>query len=360
MHALILSIRRVNTVHKIFLALLLLLFANSAFAVCQGNSTTVGLPAVTYNQGSGGTAPGQPLSGWSNVDGIINIIDATNCQYHVWLAQIKDVETPVPGLTYSDGLNTYPIYPTGIDNIGYILMVKDPNATDFGPVTPDYTTTYPAPGTINAPAGIIGIRAQIRLIATGPLSPGIYTLPSKLVAQMDGWAWSGGPHTAGTGYIYFGGTTVTVTGNGCLVTTPMNQSVTLPNVAQGEFTGVGSTPSERSPVVNVSVKCDAGVAVYATMTDATTAGNLTNILSLTPSSTAQGVGIQVFHDGQSTPVTFGPPSGTPDGNPAQWFVGSNPGTATYTIPFTASYIQTENSVSAGSVTGRATVTFTYQ
>jgi type 1 fimbria pilin len=65
---------------------------------------------------------------------------------------------------------------------------------------------------------------------------------------------------------------------------------------------VGSTDGETS--LNIGLNCDPGVKVYTTLTDVSTPTNQTTILSLSPDSTAQGIGYQILFGG--TPVTFGP------------------------------------------------------
>ncbi|GLQ95807.1 hypothetical protein GCM10007863_02250 [Dyella mobilis] len=317
------------------------------------------MPAFSYNQAGTPPAKGAPLGPWSNSGGGQVVLDAHGCKYWIWQALAKSVDAPIPGITYTDGLNTYPVYPTGVENIGYILMIKDPNASGFFPVTAVFTQTYPAPGTIDAAAVVIGVRIQVRLIATGPVSSGVYVIPSKLVAQMDGYAWNGGPYLM-TGYVNFSGTTLTVSTKGCRVTSPSNQVATLPSVAPNAFSGVGSSPAVSSDTVNVSVSCDPNVTVFATMSDATNIANTTNALTLTAASSATGVGVQVFRDGLTTPITLGPSSGTPDGNPAEWQVGASANAAVYNIPLKASYVQTAATVTPGSVQARATITFNYQ
>jgi type 1 fimbria pilin len=142
------------------------------------------------------------------------------------------------------------------------------------------------------------------------------------------------------------------------VTTP---AVTVPlgSVAQSTFTGVGSTSQAKS--FNIGLNCAGGAAnvtasVYTTLTDQNNPGNVSNTLSLTSSSTAKGVGIQVLNGG--TVISFGPDSAVV-GNTNQWVAGQT-GNGGFIIPLTARYVQTASAVTAGTANALATFTMGYQ
>nr|WP_232447339.1 fimbrial protein [Burkholderia ubonensis] len=127
------------------------------------------------------------------------------------------------------------------------------------------------------------------------------------------------------------------------------------------FTGIGSVSPARS--FDIRLNCSGGglgtsTNVYTTLTDLTNPGNRSNVLSLTRDSRATGVGIQVLNG--STVLAYGPDSNA-SGNINQWKAGSvTPGTATFSIPLSARYVQTAGSVTPGSAAGRATFTMSYQ
>nr|WP_175801602.1 fimbrial protein [Burkholderia anthina] len=99
----------------------------------------------------------------------------------------------------------------------------------------------------------------------------------------------------------------------------------------------------------------ASTRMFTTLTDATNTGNRSDVLGLTPGSTAKGVGVRIMN--QSTPVSYGPDSSAA-GNPNQWFV-TETGNRSVDIPLTAHYVRTGN-VTAGTADAVATFTMSYQ
>ncbi len=132
------------------------------------------------------------------------------------------------------------------------------------------------------------------------------------------------------------------------------------SVPATSFSGVGSyggTPQSFDIKLNCSGG-DAGTStrVYITLTDASDFGNTSDMLSLTPASTAKGVKLEVSNG--SGPVKYGPDSSAPN-NTNQWFVTQTPN-GTVTIPLSARYIQTETPVLGGTANATATFTMSYQ
>jgi type 1 fimbria pilin len=83
----------------------------------------------------------------------------------------------------------------------------------------------------------------------------------------------------GTIYLYLGAVTINITASACRLTTGTNTQVLMPTVNANVFNGIGSV-SSASASFSVGLSCDAGVAVYATMTDASNPGNTGSTLSL--------------------------------------------------------------------------------
>jgi type 1 fimbria pilin len=141
--------------------------------------------------------------------------------------------------------------------------------------------------------------------------------------------------------------------------------VPLGNVPRTTFTGLGSVSKEKP--FNLVLECSGGDAgesrgINITLTDpASSGGNTSTTLPLTPGSTASGVGIQVLRD-NGTLVSYGPDSAAV-GNPNQWragtVMGAISGTETFTIPLKARYVQTAPDVTAGIADGLATFTMSY-
>lgn len=139
----------------------------------------------------------------------------------------------------------------------------------------------------------------------------------------------------------------------CTVAT-RSVTVDLPVVASSSLRGDGVNAG-RTPFT-ITLNCRrTDVPVYITMTDATTPGNRSDVLTLTPASTATGVGIRILNPA-SAPVFFGPDSAE-RGTVNQWRVGhSEP---LMQIPLSAEYVTT-GVVGPGTVGALATFTMSYQ
>ena len=95
--------------------------------------------------------------------------------------------------------------------------------------------------------------------------------------------------------------------------------------------------------------------MHITLTDSTTAGNRSDLLTLTNDSTARGVGIRIRNPSHA-PVHFGPDSSA-RGTPNQWRVGRSE--RAMQIPLSAEYVST-GPVTPGTVRALATFTLSYQ
>jgi type 1 fimbria pilin len=270
----------------------------------------------------------------------------------------EPILTPIPGVTANIGGVTYPVYASGAPGIGYAVTVKDPN-TSPRPLVPN--PTVPLWSSPNWPInGAVGLDGAVVFVVTAPLRPGNYSIPSQDIGYMY-YSISTTSDTRSASVPFgFIGTSLTVTGTNCTVTSGANQVVPLPAVAKSAFGGVGSTAGTQQSF-NMGVNCPAGVALYATMTDANSPTNTGNALTLqsVPNS-ATGVGIRLFSS-DSTPISFGPDSSVA-GNTNQWLVGGSPtaDATNYTVPFKAQYVQTETNIRPGTVNAVATITFSYQ
>ena len=143
----------------------------------------------------------------------------------------------------------------------------------------------------------------------------------------------------------------TLAARSCRVTTP-DVRVTLPDTLASTLGNNGASIGNTG--FFIGLQCDANTNVHITLTDATTPGNRTNLLSLTADSTARGVAIRVRRP-DNAPVSFGPDSPAA-GNANQWRVGQRSGAVT--VPMSAEYVATGN-VTAGTVRALATFTMSY-
>ncbi|MDL4454799.1 hypothetical protein QRZ34_27615 [Klebsiella michiganensis] len=111
--------------------------------------------------------------------------------------------------------------------------------------------------------------------------------------------------------------------------------------------------------VTLSLRCDTGITVAATVSDQTNQGNTSNIISLSAGSTAKGVGIQAFYNGSNTPVNLGPDNSS-KGNTNQFSITRTTTQGQIvTVPLAFKYVRT-GAMEAGSANGLVGVTFSYQ
>lgn len=137
----------------------------------------------------------------------------------------------------------------------------------------------------------------------------------------------------------------------CSISSP-TIAINLPTVGEGSLQTAGDVAGTTNG--NIPVQCSSGTNVYVTFSDASDPGNVSNVLSLAPSSTAVNVGLQILHNG--LPVSYGPDSSSFN-NTNQFLLG--PSSALSSIPIMIRYYSRGRAV-AGLVRGASTVTFSYQ
>jgi len=248
------------------------------------------------------------------------------------------------------------IYQTSVGGIGVKFFVVD------GPVQTLITSTsggYTS-GTIAAPGNgaLPGILAH--LVVTGPVESGyaLTSLPTVTVTftptGICGWS-TGIANTVPTSAS--NSVVVPIT---CTVTTP-SVNVNLPAVSLAALNAVGRTAGDtRFPI---GLSCAPGANVYITLSDATTPANTASLLTLAPSSTAQGIKLRILND--AGPVQFGPDSAEV-GTAHQWLLGASESVTG--ISLTVQYYRDDTNpsgsspatVAAGSVSAQATFTLSYQ
>ncbi|MGZ0719096.1 fimbrial protein [Pseudomonas palleroniana] len=128
-----------------------------------------------------------------------------------------------------------------------------------------------------------------------------------------------------------------------------------------DFSGVGSTVSGNLSAT-VSLQCDDGLGVYASMTDQNNIGNSDSILSLSQSTgnAATGVGVRFVREDNSV-VSYGPSSSFVDPtSTSQWQVKSkSDSNNSFSFTLRPEYIQTESSITAGDANALVSITFAY-
>ncbi|AZD99548.1 fimbrial protein [Pseudomonas chlororaphis] len=304
---------------------------------------------------------GQQLGNSSGEQTNYTVFNFVGCNKYGRYSFSYPVDSPIAGLTHEANGTSYPVYPTGVQGIGYVVGLRDPNSSKAMSVKPPYQQVYPAPGQPSQAMSSLGFTVQMKLIATDRLRTGSYTIPSKIVATMraaDEY-YERIPGISDVN-LWLNSTVINVNATGCKVTPgSVLQTVTLPPANTTEFSGVGSFAAQ-SARFSVAVDCDPDISVYATMTDATTPANTSDTLSLGRGSGAAGIGLKLYKSGESTPLKFGPDS-TGKNNTNQWYVGkSSASNRNITIPFQARYVQTSPKIQTGKVEALSTITFSYQ
>ena len=247
-----------------------------------------------------------------------------------------------------DGAN-YTIFETGVPGVGYIIGLKDFKGSQYIPLQNGITQSYPADGTSGI-AQDLGWSAKVTFIKTATaLKSGVYQIPTINAAVLTAYN-----NEVKTAKVIINPTTITVTASGCTVGTK-SANVDLGTLDIRTLATVGST--SPSGAFNVSLTCDANVAVSAVMTDQTTPSNTSSVVTLTGDSTASGVGVQFFYNGTG-PLMMGPDSSAA-GTTNQFFIQSTAAAQTLSLPFQAQYIRTGELV-PGSANALASITFSYQ
>lgn len=339
---------------------LTLLGSSQAYAATICNPPppiSITFPPLVFEGGADGPTIGQPItSGWGATVTSPNFLtgDAT-CIIDFGITLPLLAGTVVPGMTYSENGQIYPIYTTSVPSLGIIMGIKATSAAAYTPVIRPVTNFYPDP----RPSQGMGIALQAKLIVIGRLTSGVYPIASQnLVRVYANGAGALGSDVTDFSILILNASVVIIKASTCQLVGGTSQNVPLLPVGKTQFSGEGSTAGTPADF-SLRTLCGSGVKLYATMTDGSDPGNTGNTLKPAEGTTASGVGVQIFRDG--LPISFGPDSSA-SGNTNQWYIGeANSGASeVFTIPLKARYVQTETNMVAGTVKARATVTFSYQ
>jgi len=205
---------------------------------------------------------------------------------------------------------------------------------------------------LSGPGQLTKIEAD--LVVTGPVGAGtIGALPTVGIVILTAVGGGCGILNLGLQTLTITDTPGTVTASSCVVT---NSAITvnLPTVSIQRLATSGQTAGVTR--FTIPLNCSgAGSNVYVTLTDAANTANTTSLLTLSGTSTATKVKLQILN-GAGAPVTYGPDSATA-GNPGQFKVG--PSSTTTQIPLMVEYYST-GAATAGTVKAAATFTMSYQ
>lgn len=116
-----------------------------------------------------------------------------------------------------------------------------------------------------------------------------------------------------------------------------NYTVQLATVYKKQFQSVGSEVPGGN--LNLQLKCQDGIDVHATLTDATDTSNQSPVLSLDKTSTVRGVGLKIYKDDSPEALRFGPDSSV-KGNINQWQFSTYRGEMNPAVSLNINYIRT--------------------
>lgn len=336
---------------KALVALMLFLFSFKALAACTSTDQTL-QPATLTHTGAADVPIGTVLdSAWTQV----STGGLTSCSPTVAKGSVAPSDTAIAGLTYTESAVSYPVYPTGVSGIGYVVSVKDGLSPTWLALNTPNVQTYPYKDTGQPATVSINTIVRIRFVVTGRLSTGSSPISAKAIAKFSGFDASG--NLAGTYSINLASTAVGFQTSTCTVTNP-TQTVTLPTISQSAFQGSWGTAGYTS--FTISLKCQKGAHLYITMTDANYPLNTKNLLF--PKGGDEGLVSVLIQKPDGSRVAFGPDSSAA-GTTNQWLVGDTPD-GVLNVPLMASYQRYSSSSTAvfpaGPVEVKATFTLSYQ
>lgn len=265
---------------------------------------------------------------------------------------IWPVKAPLPLTTTWNGVN-YSVFDTGVPGIGYILGIKDTNATAYTPMGSTANESFDR-RLLQLVLYTIGFNAHITFVKTsGHLQSGTYVIPAQSVAYVSAKDQLDNEKVA---TINLSATTITIKARACTVGTTQ-QNVDLGTVTPNDLPSVGSVSADKA--INIALSCDDHVHLYATASDQSNLANTSNVISLSKDSTGSGVGVQMLYGDSEVPLELGPDDSS-EGASHQFKITDVSGDgATVSVPLRVRYVRTGD-LQGGTANALAGVTFSYQ
>lgn len=266
--------------------------------------------------------------------------------------------TPNIAGTISTGGYTYEIQRTNISGIGAIARMSaqfDGGPVDAKTVIGSQYKTFTTTTSSGAKEVNFGYKYWALVTIPGePLVPGTYSL-GRAQTMVDVWckAKTSSNDTHGGGYL---SGTIVINSPTCYFGSDIS-SVTTLNLGEFQWSNLRNlaTGSNFGSVTkSLSMECQAGSWPKVTISDKNNNNNSSTIISLTnptASSTAQGVGVQLFINNQATPQKLATKI-----NLAPSKLTSK---QTIDLPLEFKYIKTSDTLSTGEANAIVDLTFTY-
>ncbi len=261
------------------------------------------------------------------------------------------------GLPVVGSINGQDIY--GVtDEVGLLVWMGDAGYSDDVAMTGNtWTNVLDSWCTVNVPPTSQGLSLYVKPVILKRSTTASYVIPQTTIGSIK-FRPEEGPLSGYETTVNFTLSSFTInnTVTSCRLLTPASVNVALPDVFVSQFPSSGDEVAAGSTTLRL--QCDAGVTVWATLTDATTPSNRSDILTLTGASTATGVGLRIYKNTDSTPLNFGPDSSV-KGNENQWQLSTGTETSP-SVRLYVKYVNTGEGINPGTVNGISTFTFSYQ
>jgi type 1 fimbria pilin len=248
------------------------------------------------------------------------------------------------------------VYATNVPGLGVRFAFNAPacDAVNATLVNGLVKLTCPISTPVDGPFVNLELTAVVSLVTTGTIAPGAASLLTIPEVTMFYQHSTSGDYKHQYGAVYTGAANGTLSTATCSVQTDGPLIPLSPVTVRELSSGLGTTAKPEP--FELRFACASGATVSIVITDAVEPSNRSNTLTLTPDSTARGVGVQVLKD-NGTPVAFGPDAAGP-GVANQWLIGASPN-GLLVLPLSAQYIRTGNVV-PGKIRALATFTMSYQ
>lgn len=260
---------------------------------------------------------------------------------HHYTSTAKSIYSATNIVSEIDGV-TYPVYETGIEGIGVVIGIKDPNNSQYVPLDDTSTVIFDAEKTVSS----IGFQTLVSYVSTGQLKTGSYNIPSRNVAYLE--LTSDGNIGAPTVQLILQPITINVYAHACEVIGGNYVNINVGDWYTADFTGVGSSTSPLP--IDLSLNCQGELKLNAQIS-AETEPSFPGAIKLqsTEESSAEGVAIQML-DSFGSPLTLN----------SKFNVTNLANSTVYDLGWSVRYLQILDGVSAGNANAIATLTLTYE
>ncbi|HBE9180242.1 fimbrial protein [Serratia fonticola] len=337
---------------------IILSLAFSVVVISPAYSTDANLsvPTIDYNN------PADSITDFNLLTGAWNVSEHVQfCP----LAESNNNQKDKGAIVSSSGLSgysteldgvTYTIFESKMAGIGWIMGAKDTAATQWTPLKSTETVVYPYPNS-SSQTNNLGANVRFAFVKLpGNIPMGVNTFSKQEIAKFKCYLRN---QLVQTALISVNTATINVASLACKVNSAKNVPIPLGIFMSNDLPAVSKNFGNFSTSVDLS--CDSGVIPWMTISDASNSNNTTDIINLSPDSTATGIGVQVFYNNQTVAKPLGLDS-TSKGNSNQFQVGNKTtgNGQLVSIPLQFKYIRTQEVVTPGDANAAATVTFSYQ